>query len=79
MLIISPAPYYNWIQDKKLKESGIRTYLDESSESVSKKIKLGRRLRPSYFLILGEREKENCVSILRGATRRNKLIEVRCI
>ena len=45
--------------NKKLKESGIRTYLDESSESVSKKIKLGRRFRPSYFLILGEREKEN--------------------
>ena len=26
---------------------------------MSKKIKLGRRFRPSYFLILGEREKEN--------------------
>lgn len=43
----------------KLKEAGIRTYLDDSSESVSKKIKLGRRFRPSYFIILGEREREN--------------------
>jgi threonyl-tRNA synthetase len=44
--------------DNMLRESGIRTYLDESSESVSKKIKLGRRYRPTYFLILGEKEKE---------------------
>ena len=44
---------------EKLKERGVRALVDDSSESVSKKIKLGRRFRPSYFLIVGQREQEN--------------------
>ncbi|MGP6207696.1 threonine--tRNA ligase [Cuniculiplasma sp. SKW3] len=45
--------------ERLLKENGIRTYLDDSQESVSKKIKLGRVYRPAYFVIVGEKEKIN--------------------
>jgi threonyl-tRNA synthetase len=43
----------------QLREKGIRTYLDNSSESVSKKIKLGRKYRPYYFIVIGKREMES--------------------
>ncbi len=45
--------------DKRLRESGIRTYFDGTNESVSKKIKVGRRFRPSYFVIIGKKEEES--------------------
>lgn len=50
---------YAEMVNNKLMENGIRTYFDKSNESVSKKIKLGRRFRPSYFLVLGKKEEDN--------------------
>ncbi len=42
-----------------LRKLGVRTFLDDSNESVSKKIKLGRIFRPYYFVILGKKEMED--------------------
>lgn len=39
-----------------LKQHGIRAYLDYSKETISKKIKLIRPKRPSYILVIGEKE-----------------------
>ena len=47
-----------------LKEAGIRVSVDDSDATIGKKIRMHRKMRPAYMLILGEdEEKENTVSI----------------
>ncbi len=41
---------------ERLNSEGIRCYLDYSKETISKKIKLIRPRRPSYILVIGEKE-----------------------
>jgi len=47
-----------------LKEEKIRVSVDDSDATIGKKIRMHRKMRPAYMLILGEdEEKENTVSI----------------
>jgi threonyl-tRNA synthetase len=47
-----------------LKEMKIRVSVDDSDATIGKKIRMHRKMRPAYMLILGEdEEKENTVSI----------------
>ncbi len=62
--------------DKALKGANIRTYLDDSNDSVSKKIKIGRRFRPSYFVILGQKEMENGEVSIRNRGDKIKNVKV---
>ncbi len=61
---------------QKLKEKNIRVYLDSGNESVSKKIKLGRRFRPFYFLIIGQREQEGGEVSVRDRTDKIQNLKV---
>ena len=67
---------YAKMVNSKLMENGIRTYFDNSNESVSKKIKLRRRFRPSYFLILGKKEEDNGEVSVRNRKDRIKTMKV---
>lgn len=47
-----------------LKARGIRTVLDDSNETMNRKIRNVRRLRPSYIVVVGAKEAEsNTVSV----------------
>ncbi|MHB1440814.1 MAG: threonine--tRNA ligase [Cuniculiplasma sp.] len=61
---------------QKLKEKNVRVYLDSGNESVSKKIKLGRRFRPFYFLIIGQREQEGGEVSVRDRTDKIENLKV---
>ena len=45
--------------NKKMREKGIRSNVDISDGTISKKIKLIRTMRPSYILVVGEKELAN--------------------
>jgi len=48
----------------QLSNGGIRAKVDLGSETLNKKLKMIRSMRPSYILVVGEREeKENTVSV----------------
>ena len=40
-----------------LKEAGIRVSVDDSDATIGKKIRMHRKMRPAYMLILGEDER----------------------
>ncbi len=42
-----------------LKKSGLRVYLDSTSETLNKKLRLIRRFRAAYICVVGEKEQEN--------------------
>lgn len=51
-------PYTERVHEKLL-ASGIRSFLDYSKETVNKKIRMNRKKRPSYIVIIGEKEVAN--------------------
>ena len=56
--------------NKKLREKGIRSKVDISDGTISKKIKLIRTMRPSYILVVGEKElANNSVSVRNRADK----------
>ncbi len=61
---------------QKLKESGFRSELDLSADTISKKIKLIRSRRPSYIAVLGEREQENGTVTIRNRDNRQNQYKI---
>jgi|TARA_B000000441_G_scaffold24642_1_gene15300 threonyl-tRNA synthetase len=50
--------------ENALLDMGVRVLVDDSDATIGKKIRMHRKMRPSYMLILGEEEeKERTVSI----------------
>jgi len=58
--------------NKILKENGIRSKVDLSDGTISKKIKLIRTMRPSYILVVGEKELTNNTLSVRNRKDRTK-------
>lgn len=58
--------------NRKLKAKGIRTKVDISDGTISKKIKLIRPMRPSYIIVVGEKEVENKTISVRNRKDRTK-------
>jgi threonyl-tRNA synthetase len=58
--------------NKKLMENGIRSKVDLSDGTISKKIKLTRPMRPSYIIVAGEREYTNKTVSARNRKDRTK-------
>lgn len=56
--------------NRMLKDSGFRSELDLSPDTISKKIKLIRSKRPAYIAVLGDREKENGTITIRNRNNR---------
>ena len=44
---------------QKLKNSGIRVELDDSSDSLNKKVRNAEKMHVNYILVLGEEEQKN--------------------
>jgi threonyl-tRNA synthetase len=44
---------------KSLTDIGVRVNLDDSDNTIGKKIRMHRKMRPAYMLILGDEENEN--------------------
>jgi threonyl-tRNA synthetase len=44
---------------KSLRNIGVRVNLDDSDNTIGKKIRMHRKMRPAYMLILGDEENEN--------------------
>ena len=61
---------------RKLKDSGIRTTLDVSPETISKKIKMVREKRPSYVGIVGENELKDGTITIRGRDNKQKTYQI---
>ncbi|AKA47850.1 threonyl-tRNA synthetase [uncultured archaeon] len=55
---------------ERLREMGIRSELDLSPDTISKKIKLIRSKRPAYIAVLGEREQEKGTVTIRNRSNR---------
>ncbi len=52
--------------EKQLKAAGVRTFLDESNESVGKKIRNSEKLKYPLMLVLGEKEVEAKAAAVRS-------------
>ena len=50
---------YAKIVSEKLLKSGIRVKIDDSDNTIGKKIRLHRKMRPAYMAIIGDEESEN--------------------
>ncbi|MCL4359031.1 MAG: His/Gly/Thr/Pro-type tRNA ligase C-terminal domain-containing protein [Candidatus Thermoplasmatota archaeon] len=61
---------------KKLRDSGLRTTLDVSAETISKKIKMVREKRPSYVGIVGENELKDGTITIRGRDNKQKTYQI---
>ena len=64
--------------EKSLKENGIRARADTGTETMNKKIKTIRPMRPSYIIVVGDREmQDGTISVRNRAdkTRSMKLPE----
>ncbi|MBP8016748.1 threonine--tRNA ligase [Candidatus Gracilibacteria bacterium] len=58
---------------KKLKEAGIRISLDDSNDSLNKKVRNAEQLHINYILVVGEKEeKEKSVSVRNYKTKEQK-------
>jgi len=60
---------------EKLREKGIRVETDFSDNTIGKKIRLHRKMRPAYMIIIGDDEQSNqCVSLRkRDGTQKNNI------
>lgn len=56
----------------EFRENEIRSYLDYSKETINKKIKLIRPSRPSYILVIGEREESSGTVTVRNRKGQQK-------
>ena len=62
---------------KKLKESGIRAYIDHSSDSLNKKVRNAEMAKISYILIVWEQEQnDKTVSIRNYKTKEQSVVKV---
>jgi threonyl-tRNA synthetase len=49
---------------QKLKDCGVRVKIDDGDDTIGKKIRTHRKMRPAYLMILGDGEmNNNCVSL----------------
>jgi threonyl-tRNA synthetase len=60
--------------EKVLKWSGIRARADIGTETMNKKIKIIRQMRPSYILVVGEREEQGRSVSVRNRKDRTSVI-----
>ena len=51
-----------------LHEAGVRVRVDDSDSTIGKKIRLHRKLRPAYMVIIGDEESQNGTVSIRGRT-----------
>ena len=51
---------------EKLLKSGIRVKIDDSDNTIGKKIRLHRKMRPAYMAIIGDEESENMTISVRA-------------
>ena len=55
---------YGKIVSEELQKSGIRVKIDDSDNTIGKKIRIHRKMRPAYMAIIGDDEvKNNTISI----------------
>ena len=52
--------------DAALKAAGVRVKVDDSDATIGKKIRMHRKMRPAYMLILGEEETANSTVSVRA-------------
>ncbi len=55
---------------KKLKEEGIRVEIDDSNESLGKKIRLAKMKKVPYIIVIGDKEKEAKTITVEGRTKK---------
>ena len=75
ILPISTEKHLNYASEilKILKENNIRTELDESNESLSKKIRNAKLEKIPYLVVIGDKEKESMTLTVEG--RRDEKLE----
>ncbi|MCL5782799.1 MAG: His/Gly/Thr/Pro-type tRNA ligase C-terminal domain-containing protein, partial [Candidatus Thermoplasmatota archaeon] len=59
-----------------LVEEGIRSRIDTGSETISKKIKLIRKMRPPYILVIGEKEQNDGTVSVRNRSDKQSVMTV---
>ena len=59
-----------------LVEEGIRSRIDTGSETISKKIKLIRKMRPPYILVVGEKEQNDGTVSVRNRSDKQSVMTV---
>tara|TARA_B100001250_G_scaffold108830_1_gene91839 strand:- start:782 stop:2782 length:2001 start_codon:yes stop_codon:yes gene_type:complete len=57
---------YAKMVSEKLLKSGIRVKIDDSDNTIGKKIRLHRKMRPAYMAIIGDEESENMTISVRA-------------
>jgi len=57
---------YAKMVSEKLLKSGIRVKIDDSDNTIGKKIRLHRKMRPAYMAIIGDEESENMAISVRA-------------
>ncbi len=57
---------YAKMVSEKLLKSGIRVKIDDSDNTIGKKIRLHRKMRPAYMAIIGDEESENMTIFCEG-------------
>ncbi len=62
--------------NKLLNKNDVRSRVDLSGETISKKIKLIRKMRPSYIIVVGEREKNSNTLSVRNRKDKTKEFEI---
>ncbi|OUV65513.1 MAG: hypothetical protein CBC89_05300, partial [Euryarchaeota archaeon TMED129] len=64
---------YAKIAAEKMKEIGIRVKIDDSDNTIGKKIRIHRKMRPAYMAIIGDDETANLtISVrARNGTQKN--------
>lgn len=60
----------------ELKKIGVRSQLDLSSETISKKIKMIRPMRPAYIAVVGEKELEAGTVAIRNRADKQKVLSL---
>ncbi|EQD36305.1 threonine--tRNA ligase [mine drainage metagenome] len=60
----------------KLRKSGLRAHLDRGSETLNKKLKMVREKRPSYIVVIGERELQSEKITVRNRKNEQKEITI---
>lgn len=62
--------------NEQLRKHGIRSFVDYSKDTINKKIKLIRPKRPSYIVVIGEREVSSGTVTVRNRTNSQKELPV---
>lgn len=56
---------------RELRNHGLRVFIDNENQSLSKKIKMSNSKKPSYYIIIGQKEKENGTVTVRDHSGKN--------